>query len=363
MKIVIDFRIFGTKPGGLGRYNQEFLNNLKKLDQENHYILIFTEDPNISLPANFEIKICDCHWYGLKEQLVLPWLLYKLKPDLVHFTHFNVPIFYYGNFVVTIHDLIMTKFPTQKSSTLSPILFKIKYWFYQQVIRNAIKNSKKIIAVSKFTAKDIKEYFELTDDEAKKINVIYEGVSKYNSSQKTPFQLPQNYFLYVGNAYPHKNLEFLMHTFNEFWQKHPEYYLILVGQKNYFYQRLAKNIKYSNVIFAGYIADDKLPNYYKNAKAYIFPSLYEGFGLPPLEAMSYGLPVLSSNTTSLPEILGHSVLYFDPQDKDDLKNKMFEIVNNTDLRNTLIRAGYKQIEKYSWHQMTKAILEIYKILV
>jgi glycosyltransferase involved in cell wall biosynthesis len=163
MKIVIDFRIFGTKSGGLGRYNQEFLKHLKNLDQKNEYILLFKEDPKLNLPDNFKMQICNCHWYSIKEQIVLPWVLYKLKPDLVHFTHFNVPIFYYGKFVVTIHDLIMTKFPSQRASTLSPVLFKVKYWFYKQVIRNAVKNSKKIIAVSKFTAKDIKEYFKLDD--------------------------------------------------------------------------------------------------------------------------------------------------------------------------------------------------------
>jgi glycosyltransferase involved in cell wall biosynthesis len=362
MRIVIDFRIFGTKPGGLGRYNQEFLTELKKLDQSNKYILLFKEDPEINLPDNFKIHICDCHWYGIKEQIILPWLLYKLKPDLVHFTHFNVPILYTGNFVVTIHDLIMTKFPSRKASTLNIYLFKIKYWFYKQVIRNAVKNSKKIIAVSKFTAKDIKSYFELNDEEVKKIEVIYEGVSKDISTQKEPFQLPQNYFLYVGNAYPHKNLEFLIRTFRQFLKKYPEYYLILIGNKNYFYKCLEKESDCPNIIFKGYVGDDKLANYYKNAKAYVFPSLYEGFGLPPLEAMSYGLPVLSSDSTCLPEILGHNALYFDPEDQIDLMQKMEEIINNKELRDNLIKTGYKQIDKYSWHKMTKEIIEVYNKL-
>jgi glycosyltransferase involved in cell wall biosynthesis len=360
MKIVIDFRIFSTRAGGLGRYNQEFLNELKKIDQKNQYVLLFKEDPLIDLPANFKIKICNFHWYGLKEQIVLPWLLYKLKADLVHFPHFNVPVFYFGKFVVTIHDLIMTKFPSRKASTLNIFLFKIKYYFYQQVIKNAVKRAQIIIAVSKFTAKDIKEYFHLGDKEAEKIKTVYEGLSTYLDVKKSDLKTPQNYFLYVGNAYPHKNLGFLVSVFKEFWQNHPEYYLILVGQKNYFYDQLAKDSNCPNLIFAGHVPDDKLAEYYKGAKAYIFPSLYEGFGLPPLEAMSYGLPVLSSSSSSLPEILGHSALYFDPLDKEDLKKKMSDIISDEALRDNLVRAGYKQIDKYSWSKMAQEILDIYK---
>lgn len=363
MRIIIDLRIFGTKPGGIGKYNQEFLKELIKIDQDNEYILLFEEDPQLVLPNNFQIKICRCHWYSIKEQLFLPFIIYRLKPDLVHFTHFNVPIFYYGKYVLTIHDLIMTKFPSRRASTLNPIFFKIKYFFYQLVIKNAIKRSKKIIAVSKFTADDIKNYFKLNARQSEKITVVYEGVSEPNNNLTTVSGLPQKYFLYVGNAYPHKNLDFLLETFEEFLKKYPEYYLILVGNKNYFYQRLEKSHKISQVIFAGYITDDKLPIYYQKATAYIFPSLYEGFGLPSLEAMSYGVPVLASNSSCLPEILGQSVLYFDPKDKDDLRKKMLEIISNHDLKQQLINFGYKQFKKYSWSKMARNIWEIYKILV
>lgn len=359
VKIAIDLRIFGTKPGGLGRYNQKFLENLIKTDTKNDYFLIFKEKPDFVLPANFKIIICNCHWYGLKEQFLIPYILYKLKPDLVHFTHFNVPIFYYGRFVVTIHDLIMTKFPSQRSTTLNRYLFKVKYWFYNQVIKQAIKKAEKVIAVSQYTAEDIKKYFSLSDKEAKKIQVVYEGVSKEAKIKNNSLNLPKNFFLYVGNAYPHKNLEFLVKTFQEFIKKYPEYHLVLVGNKNYFYTRLEEETKHTNVIFTGHLSDEDLTSYYKAARAYIFPSLYEGFGLPPLEAMAHGLPVLSSNASCLPEILEDSVLYFNPDDQEDLFSKMNSIISDQLLRDLLIAKGYKQIEKYSWGKMTNEILAIY----
>jgi len=363
MKIVIDFRIFSTKAGGIGRYNQKLLEELVKIDDKNQYVLLFKEDPNLKLPSNFSIQICDCGWYTLKEQFVIPYMLYQISPDLVYFPHFNVPIFYSGKFVVTIHDLIMTKFPSKRSTTHSRLFFKIKYWFYNQVIRHAVVNSEKIIAVSQFTANDIVKYFKLKDSEAKKIKVVYEGVAKPEINNELNLNLPANYFFYVGNAYPHKNLDFLLATFKEFSKKHPEYHLILGGDKNYFYKRLEKKHKQQNIIFAGHLSDDVLGAYYKNAKAYIFPSLYEGFGLPPLEAMAYGVPVLSSDQSCLPEVLGGAALYFDPKDQNDLLQKMENISSQTELREKLIQAGQEQIKKYSWAKMAKNIWEIFENLV
>ncbi|MCD4760626.1 glycosyltransferase family 4 protein [bacterium] len=365
MKIVIDLRIFGPKPGGLGRYNQKFLEELIKLDKNNRYILLFRQDPKLELPDNFEIKIFDCQWYSLKEQIVLPFVLKKIKPDLVHFPHFNVPKFFNGKFIVTIHDLIMTKFPSRKASTLNGLFFGIKYWMYNIVIRHAIKKSKKIIAVSKFTAKDIVKHFVLSKTEEQKINVIHEGLTVPAATMEKKIYLPSKFFLYVGNAYPHKNLEFLVEVFKDFLKTHPDFYLVLVGQRNYFYERLKKHTvqlfgeNLDRVVFTDFIEDVELGTYYNKATAYVFPSLYEGFGLPPLEAMAYELPIISSNTSSLPEILGDAALYFNPENKDDLLDKMKEIITNTELRKNLKIKGHQQIKKYSWSKMAKEIIEVY----
>ncbi len=365
MRIVIDLRIFGPSLGGLGRYNEKLLEYLSKLDKTNNYILLFKKDPKLDLPDNFKIKICNYHWYSLKEQLLLPFVLYKLKPDLVHFTHFNIPFLYNGKYIVTIHDLIMTKFPSKRSSKLNRLFFVVKRMGYNLVIKRAVKKSIKIIAVSKFTAKDIKKYFKLNKKESKKIKIIYEGITKVDNSISENIGLPDNYFLYIGNAYPHKNLEFLIKVFSKFIKKNKDYNLILIGKNNYFYTRLKQYAKeilqedIDKIIFTGFVPDKYIANYYANAKAYIFPSLYEGFGLPPLEAMNYNLPVLSSKESCLPEILEDSALYFNPYDEEDLLNKMYNIINNNGLRNDLISKGKEQIKKYSWSKMVKKILELY----
>jgi glycosyltransferase involved in cell wall biosynthesis len=361
MRIVIDLRMYGSS-FGIGRYNQRLLEELIRIDTANQYILLFKEAPKgLNLPDNFKVKLVDCHWYGLKEQIMMPKILNKLKPDLVHFPHFNIPIFYRGKFIVTIHDLIMTRFPSRRASTLNKLFFKLKYGIYEQVIKRAVAKAQAIIAVSEFTAQDIKKYFKLSDKQAEKIRVVYEGVTISKQQTSATLKLPDKFFLYVGNAYPHKNLDWLVETFKLFIAEHPNYHLMLVGKKNYFYQRLAEKFAdLPSLILPGFVPDNELFAYYKAAKAYIFPSKYEGFGLPPLEAMSQDLPVLSSNAGPMPEVLGPAAKYFDPNDTEELLCLMSEIVEDNDLRNNLIHAGQIQIKKYSWAKMAQKVLEIYK---
>lgn len=361
MRIVLDLRIFGPQYGGLGRYNQQLLLNLAKQDHTNQYIVLvkkMSSDLPV-IPANFSWKLCPYHWYSLQEQIFLPFILKKLKPDLVHFPHFNVPIFYGGKFIVTIHDLIMTKFPSIRTSTLNRFVFIFKRLAYQLTIRRAIKKASKIIAVSKFTAEDIKHYFHLNKNQAEKIKVVYEGLTPIKDTQEINDDLPEKFFLYVGNAYPHKNLEFLMTVFQQFLQTNPDFYLVLVGTHNYFYQELEK-LAPQHVIFAGFIGDKKLAVYYRQSQAYIFPSLYEGFGLPPLEALAHQVPVLSSSASCLPEILADAALYFDPQNKQDLLAKMQRIIIDEDLKKQLNINSVKILAKYSWEKMTQEIIQCYK---
>ncbi len=367
MRIVLDLRIFGPQFGGLGRYNQKMLSLLCVLDQKNHYIVLLKENLlELKLPANFEIKIVPYHWYSLKEQLFLPGILRKLKPDLVHFPHFNVPIFYFGKFIVTIHDLIMTKFPSVRTTSLNKFIFIFKRLAYRLTIFLAVKKAVKIIAVSKFTADDIKNYFHLTSKEKEKIAVVYEGLSLDIETATKKINLPEKFLLYVGNAYPHKNLEFLIKVFSTWQASHSEFALVLVGNKNYFYQRLEKYVQDNfehikdKIIFAGFVPDELLVNYYQKAQVYIFPSLYEGFGLPPLEAQIHKLPVLSSSSSCLPEILGDSVLYFDPKDEMDCQLQLNKILTDETLRKNLQTKGQEQVKKYSWEKMVKQIINIYQ---
>jgi len=175
------------------------------------------------------------------------------------------------------------------------------------------------------------------------------------------------YLLYVGNAFPHKNLKRLIRAFKVVLSSKPSLKLALVGKIDDFYkslQDLCQELKIEkNVIFVGRISDEDLKWLYQNALIYVFPSFLEGFGLPGLEAMENGLPVVSSDSSCLPEIYGDAALYFNPQNTEEMVKAILELSNNKELRDRLIKGGYKRIKKFSWRKCAQETLEIYKSIL
>lgn len=370
--IGIDARFYGPSGKGLGRYTQEITDRIVLMDSTANYIVFLSPDnyDDFQSPGdNWQKVKINIRWYSLAEQLILPFIFYRKKLDLLHFTHFNVPILYFSPFVLTIHDLILTKFPSLRSTLLSPWVYRLKNLAYKIVISHAVRFSKKIIAVSEFTATDIVNKFKISPD---KLEVTYEGIADHFLTPNTggkevlnKYGISGQFFLYVGNAYPHKNLEGLLKTFSDFQKAKPELNisLALVGKEDYFYLRIkeiAEKLDIKNIFFPGYVPDEDLAVFFSNALAYVFPSFYEGFGLPPLEAMSQGCPVLSSCEGSLPEILGPAALYFNPYSKEDFLSKLETIYRDQDLRNKLKIAGLERVKIFSWQDCAVKTLDIYK---
>lgn len=387
MKIGIDARFYGPTGKGLGRYTQEIVDNVIRISgasvNSDFEFVVFLN------PTNFDEFICDnpqvkkvkvfCSWYSWQEQIFMPFYLWREKLDLIHFPHFNVPILTPLKFVVTIHDLILTHFPTTRATTKSNFLYYFKDLAYRLVIFTALHRAQKIIAVSEFTKNDIIKKFKIKAD---KIVVTYEGVANLSRGRDSLFvskldnlevlsqyHIPHNYLLYVGNAYPHKNLEMLLRVFNKLLTDYTDLKLVLVGKSDYFYERIKAEATFLNlwqkensnspVIFPGYVPDAQLEILYAEAKAYIFPTLYEGFGLPPLEAMANGCPVLSSNSSSLPEILGPAALYFNPSSEEEIMSQIKFLINNQEKREELKILGRIQAKKYSWWECANKTLDVY----
>lgn len=373
-RIGIDARFYGPVGKGLGRYTKEVLDRILIKDTVNEYVVFLCQD-NFSefTSANPRMKkvLVRARWYSLAEQFLMPYLIWREGLDLMHFPHFNVPFFCPVKFIVTIHDLILTKHSTERATTLNPLFYKIKYFAYKMIIQSAIKRARRIIAVSEFTKNDIMEQFKVNKD---RVSVTLEGVAadlkdnlkKNDKNVVLRYNIKEPYLLYVGNAYPHKNLEWLAQTFAELNKKRPELNLVLVGKDDYFYSRLKARLSRAgtrNILFPGYIPDDDLAEIYRQAVAYIFPSLYEGFGLPPLEAMANGCPVLSSDRTSMPEVLGEAALYFNPENKEDAIGRVEKLIGDENLRQDLIRRGHEQVKKYSWEDCARETLDIYNKII
>lgn len=372
-RIGIDARFYGPVGKGLGRYTKELMDRILIMDTDNEYVVFLSpESFEVFKTDNPRVKkvLVNARWYSVMEQVTVPYFIFREKLDFIHFLHFNVPFICPAKYIVTIHDLILTKFPTPRASTLSPWIYKIKNLAYRIIIGSGIKNAQKVIAVSEFTKKDIVQQFKISKE---KIIVTYEGVAKELIFAKTNdnrheigYNIKRPYLLYVGNAYPHKNLDGLVRVFSKIRKKYPDLSLVLVGKEDYFYDRLKQFVKdsdFGGIIFPGYVPDADLVKVYRSALAYVFASFYEGFGLPPLEAMAQGVPVASSDKSCMPEVLGDAALYFNPEDENDMIEKISYLIDDIDLRKSLIKRGYEQMKRYTWDRCAKETFRIYDSVV
>ena len=393
MRIGIDARFVGPEGTGLGKYTEKLILNLVLLDSRNQYF-IFLKDSNWDYLAlkskNFKKVPANIPWYSIEEQLRMEQIYNSKNLDLVHITHFNAPLFYRGKFIVTVHDLIHHHFKEQSTTTRNLLFFKTKRIGYQIVIKNAIKRSQKIIVPSNFVKEEIFSNFKV---KPAKIVVTYEAAEEeYSKNWKLEsevllrkignWKLPKRnpFLVYVGNAYPHKNLNNLLdafkllvdssqsavHRLKKTVNSEPttdNLRLIIVCPRDIFSQRLQSEIKNRNledkVEIKGYLKPDELSKLFQKAQAYVFPSLSEGFGIPGLNAMAAGLPVVCSDIPVLHEVYGEAAIYFNPHDPKDIAGKIKKVLTS-DTGSELVKKGREQVKKYSWQKMAQETLEVYE---
>ncbi len=351
MKIGIDARLL--EETGVGRYIRNLLGNLSDIDRTNEYVIFLRKKSYASfvLPNARWTKVCaDVSWHTLREQWVMPKLFAKETLDLVHIPYHNPPILYRGAMIVTIHDLTILHFNTGKATTLPLPLYQLKRLGYWLELFVGLRNARHVIAVSETTKREVIDHFHIADD---KITVTYEGVDTTLAHISGPLSgakrlIKDPYLLYVGNAYPHKNLEMLIDAVTKEKRK-----LVLVGNDDFFYRRLRTRVRSENVFFFGPADDTELANLYRNATAFVFPSLMEGFGLPALEALSFGCPVLVSDIAIFHEIVGDHATYFDPNDSASIRAALGNIPRPG-------VAGRNMLLSYSWRRMAEQTLNIYE---
>ncbi len=357
-KIVIDARELRTSTG---RYVERLLHYLQQIDHINSYtVLLKPKDFEGWKPSNPKFHKLESPYkeFTWSEQIDLLRQVRSLEPDLVHFAMTQQPVLYRRRVVTTIHDLTTARFRNPAKNWL---VFTVKRWIYRWVTRYVAHKSLFVMTPTEYVKDDLARYANLN---SRKITVTPEAADKITEPAEPLEDFPEGDFIfYVGRSLPHKNLKRLVEAFQLVQAKRPDLHLVLAGKRDKTYLALKalgtlKGIK--NIHFTGFVSDGNLRWLYENAQAYVFPSLSEGFGLPGLEAMVHGCPLISSNATCLPEVYGDAAVYFDPLSAEDMAETIDKVLGSDKLRIEMVSKGHKQAAKYSWQRMAEQTLAVYK---
>lgn len=355
--IVIDARESGTTSG---RYVDKLIEYLHALKPD-HTITLLTKPHRVEflreLAPGFIVNETKHKEFTFAEQIGFMKLIESLQPDLVHFPMVQQPAFYRGKVVTTMQDLTTVRF---HNPAKNPVIFWLKQRVYVWLNKRIAHKSNLLITPSQFVKDDVVDFCHVSPSKIivtlEAADMLPEGSAAFMPVEGKPF------IMYIGRPTPHKNLARLIDAFALLQKNHPELRLVLAGKKDANYliheRNVAKN-NIGNIIFTSFIPDDQYRWLLENCRAYIFPSLSEGFGLPGLEAMMHGAPVVASNATCIPEVLGDAAEYFDPLDTTDMAEKIESVLFDEAKRSKMITAGKRQAATYSWQRMASQTLAVY----
>ena len=371
VKIAIDIRRIGDF--GVGTYIRNVLRALGRLDQKNTYVLIGTAekfreiDP---LPSNFHSAVVAAPEASLAGYFSFRGILRRERCDLAHIPHLSwVPHYLPCPYVVTVHDVLEHMYRLRDHSGMRRAA-------HFHLTRRVLQRAARIFAVSNFTKKDVEALFRIPPE---KIEVVYNAIDeRFGRGHATDadrqfiaerYQVNYPFLLYAGRISPHKNVGRTIEAFSalktslEKEGKYPDLKLIIIGDELSRQPELRRTVIRSavqnDVRFLGFVPIEVLRTFYDTAKIFIFPSLYEGFGLPPLEAMAHGTPVVTSNTTSLPEVVGNAAVLVNPDNVFDIMRALHRVLLDQALRDKLKQRGYEQAARFSWEASARRILEVY----
>ncbi len=366
-RVAIDARFWRGETGGLGRYSRNLLSELLEIDQENQYTAIITpaDEPEFKLNApNLRKLVVDIPHYSIAEQRLLTGILNREKFDLVHFAQFNHPVLYRRPFVVTIHDIIMHLFPgtVQQKSWLHRLGYRTVF--------NDCQRAQRIIVPSESTKNDLVEKLGFPRE---KINVTVEGSEAafrpHSADEiwavKQKYHLPERFLLFVSRWEAYKGLPVLLQSFESLAKVYPDLGLVICGKPDKQNPEVAAQVESAKgrslkVITPGFIPDEDLAPLYSAATVFVHPSWYEGFGIMILEAFASGVPVVTSNVSSLPEVVGDAGLLTDPRNPKDIAAAIKKILDDPQLAESLKQKGLERVKQYSWRKMAEETLAIYQ---
>ena len=371
-------RLFRTHKHGMDRVALELIKNLQVIDKENEYFIFVKPDEDttaISESSNFNIVEIPGGPYPYWEQVKLPNVAKAYHCDILHCTSNTAPMFTQTPLMTTLHDIIYMEEPVLKQLKNGGSWYqKIGNLYRRVVVNSVVKNSKYLITVSNFEKQNITNFFKQLSNH--RIQSIHNGVSenflKTNSDLKLSvvkfqYNLPDHYLLHLANKDPRKNTKNVLKAFDGYIKTTgSNTKLVMLGYKEQDLIKTLGDINAENlrdhIVLLGYVPDQDLPAIYSLSQLFLFPSLREGFGIPIIEAMACGVPVITSNTSSMPEIAGDAAYIVDPTDSDAIMNGILKIESDLDYKNELISKGLEQCKLFSWHHMATQVLDLYKKL-
>ena len=365
MRVAIDAR--KLHDFGIGTYIRNLLRQLARIDHDTEYVLLCQEadlDVAGQLGANFRTVLEPSPNYSLREQIRVPWVLLRERPDVYHAPHYILPAGVRCRSVVTIHDCIHLMFPQYLPNKAAYAYAKASMWA-------AARRSHCILTVSEASKRDILHFFNVPPE---KIEVVYNAIDEHFwvrpqeedvARVRERYQLDHQFVLYVGNIKPHKNLVRLIEAFADLRRgEFEEVKLLIIGDEISKLPALRRAVHrhklHKHVRFLGYLSDQTLAILYRLASAFAFPSLYEGFGLPPLEAMASGTPVVTSNVSSLPEVAGGAAVLVDPYDVDSIADGLRRVLSDPALAAEMRRKGLERAREFSWARSVEKTRSIYQ---
>ena len=372
MHIGIDAHAIGARQGGNETYIANLIKSLAEIDGDNLYTIYLADagaaaqwrESFTTRHKNFSLRLLPPPTPLVRVPVYLTYELFKRPVDVLH-VQYTAPPFCRAPVVVTIHDLAFERMPetfTRRGS------FQLKL-----TVRRTAKKAARVATVSEYSRQDLLDIYKLPPE---KVVVTYNGVeSSFTPQPSVPneaeevrrrFGVSRDFLLAVGSLQPRKNLVRLIRAYARLRSERQDFkpQLVIVGRKLWLASEIFDEVKRhpwaDDVILTGYVADEDLPALYRAARAFVYPSLFEGFGLPPLEAMASGTPVVTSDVSSLPEITGDAALLIDPNDERALANALIEIMNNDRLRAELREKGIAQAKKFTWRDAAEKTLRLYK---
>lgn len=380
MKIAFDGQtLLEKEKTGIGYYTEGLVEHIIEQNAEDQfYINVFSFKQNRIKEKILEkyqkknTKIQICKWFPLRlykmiwNIIPIPyWLFFKKKVDLTHFFNFYIPPFVKGKRVCTIHDMTIKAYPkTVRIENRIMMMLNLK---------KTCKRADRIITSSEFSKKEIVKYMDVNPD---KISVLYSGVNldlykpcknlEKIKKVRDKYSIPDKYYLYLGTLEPRKNIERLIMGYGILKSKKEKKIpkLVIAGKKGWMYEDIFKLVKekelLDDIIFTGYVTQAEAPILMSGAVAFVFPSLYEGFGMPPLEAMACGTPVITSNCASLPEVVGNDGILVDPYSVEEISNALEEIYIDSEKAKKMSIMGIERAKKFSWDILSEKLYEIYE---